>query len=81
MTSILKWDIPEKKTNRGGSGYEIAGRIWRGYLKTMSNFQGCSFKSRMEFLGVLVLDLERYHRILWSFWGEDLFCLEFPEVK
>ena len=38
MTSILKWDIPEKKANRGGSGYEIAGRIWRGYLKTTSNF-------------------------------------------
>ena len=38
MTSILKWDIPEKKTNRGGSGYEMASRIsWR-YLKSKRNF-------------------------------------------
>ena len=38
MTSILKWDIPEKKLNRGGSGYEIASRIsWR-YLKSKWNF-------------------------------------------
>ena len=40
MASILRWAFPEKKSNRGGSGYEIprnfeeiASGISRGYLK------------------------------------------------
>ena len=47
MTSFLKWAIPEKKETEAaqdmefpGGIEEIASGIYRGYLKTMCNFQG-----------------------------------------
>ena len=56
--------------------------ISKGYLKSISRDDQENIMWSLQ--GVLVLGLKiskGYNRILWSFQGEALFCLEFPGGK